>query len=114
MTYYKSYKGRRVALDICWDDIFELLSSLDSPEVEDWLDSRCQSGFTIEEFMHFVKSIDREEVQDWLWLHRDDFIALMSRPAFNFTSGAIRDADDRWQRVFFLSPQRPNDGGDLC
>ena len=110
MAYYSSYKRRRVRLDNCWDDLFELLSSLDSPEVEDWLQSRSQSGFTVEEFMHFLRNIDREEVQDWLWMHREDFMALMSRPSFNFANGAIIDADNRWQRIFFLSPQKPGSG----
>jgi hypothetical protein len=113
MTYYKSYKRKRVAVDACWGDLFELLSSLDSPDVEDWLESRAQSGFTAEEFMHFMKNIDREEVQDWLWVHREDFMALMSRPAFNFANGAVIDSDNRWQRVFFLSPQKPGGGGEL-
>jgi hypothetical protein len=106
MSYFQSYKRKRVLVDRCWDDVFELLSSLDSPEVEDWLESRAQSGFTIEEFLHFLKAIDRDEVQDWLWMHRDEFLTLLSKPVFNFANGAIIDSEDRWQRVFFLSPHK--------
>jgi hypothetical protein len=109
MTYFKSYTKNRVMPQKCWDDIFDLLASVNSDEVEDWLEERGQSGFTIEEFIYFLNSLDQDEIQDWLWEHREEFSAVLSRPSFNFDNSRMMDADNRWCKVLFLSPNKRSD-----
>ena len=109
MTYFKSYNKKAIGLEKDWGDLFELLSSLDSSEIEAWFESRSQSGFTLEEFVHFLKNLEHEEVQDWLWMHRQEFASVLSRPSFNFDNSQIMDSDDQWQKVFFLSSNHQGD-----
>lgn len=109
MTYFKSYIKNKIVPQKCWDDIFELLASVSSPEVEDWLEERGQSGFTIEEFIYFLNSLDEEEIQDWLWEHREDFSAVLSRPSFNFDDSRMVDSNNRWSTVLFLSANKRSD-----
>jgi len=109
MTYFKSYNKNAIGLENDWGDLFELLSSLDSSEIEAWFESRSQSGFTLEEFVHFLNNLEHEEVQDWLWMHRQEFASVLARPSFNFDNSQIIDSDDHWQKVFFLSPNNQGD-----
>lgn len=109
MKYFKCYKHARVAPANDWEDIFELLSGVDSPEVGEWLDRRSQSGFTVEEFVTFLQGIDRDEVQDWLWVHREEFVAVLSRPTFNFDGSQPADGQHRWHQMFFPPPRGPGD-----
>jgi hypothetical protein len=112
MTYFKSYNHNPVGPGKDWGDLFELLSSLDSGEIEAWFESRAHSGFTMEEFVHFLNNLEHDEVQDWLWMHRREFASVLSRPSFNFDNSQIMGSDDRWQRVFFLSLNQPGDNKD--
>ncbi|HTY08874.1 MAG TPA: hypothetical protein VMF29_06895 [Candidatus Edwardsbacteria bacterium] len=109
MKFFKSYTHSRLMPDRAWDDIFELLANIDSAEVEEWLDDHAQSGFTLEEFLFYLKAIDRDEVQDWLWLHRKEFEAVLANPSFNFDSARVMDGKERWQRLFLMSPHKPTD-----
>ena len=109
MTYFKSYNKTAIGLEKDWGDLFELLSNLDSTEIENWFESRSQSGFTLEEFVHFLNNLEHEEIQDWLWMHRQEFASVLAPPSFNFDNSQIIDSDDRWQKVFFLSTDNRGD-----
>ena len=109
MKFFKSYTRARLMPDKAWDDIFELLSSIDSADAEQWLDDHTQSGFTLEEFLYYLKSIDHDEIQDWLWVHREEFEAVLANPSFNFDNARVMDGKQRWHRLFLMTPNKPTD-----
>ncbi len=109
MRFFKSYSRARLMPDRTWDDVFELLSSVDGADAEQWLDDHARSGFTLEEFLYYLRAIDSDEVQDWLWTHREEFEAVMASPSFNFDNARVMDGAQRWRRLFLVTPNKPTD-----
>ncbi|MDI6740822.1 MAG: hypothetical protein QME74_10730 [Candidatus Edwardsbacteria bacterium] len=109
MKFFKSYNKTRLMPEKAWDDIFELLANIDGAEVEQWLDDHTRSGFTLEEFLFYLRAIDRDEVQDWLWIHRAEFEAVLANPSFNFDNARVMDGKQRWHRLFLMTPGKPTD-----
>ncbi len=110
MKFFKNYANVRLMPATAWDDIFELLSSIDGDDAEQWLEAHAKTGFTLEEFIHYLRTIDHEEVQDWLWIHREEFEAVLGRASYNFDNAQVMDGKQRWHRLFLMTPNKPTDG----
>jgi hypothetical protein len=44
-----------------------------------------------------------------LWVHRQEFEAVLASPSFNFDSAHVMDGKDRWHRLFLMTPPKPTD-----